>query len=239
MTRLYAYCAGDELAAEAFEGATGVGGSPLMLVRRGALAVLVSEFEGDAVPATRENVAEHNRVNALALARSTPLPFRFGTLVEDSRLAAYVAKQEASLVAALGRVRGCVEMGAKVIWDAGVQGAAGAEDDEGEAGGGQSAGAGTAFLLAKRREVLGEEALRSRAEGVAAALASRLEGLARESSVQVNPKGSLVVRAAHLIERGREEEYRERVRALGREREDLRLMASGPWPPYSFSGPRS
>ena len=94
-------------------------------------------------------------------------------------------------------------------------------------------------MLAKRREVLGEEALRGRAEGVAAALASRLEGLSRESSVQVNPKGSLVVRAAHLIGRGREEEYRERVRALGREREDLRLMASGPWPPYSFSGARS
>ncbi|HEV2862767.1 MAG TPA: GvpL/GvpF family gas vesicle protein [Pyrinomonadaceae bacterium] len=237
--RLYAYCVGDELAAETFEGATGVGGSPLMLVRRGAFAVVVSEFEGDAVPASRENVTEHNRVNALALARSTPLPFRFGTLVEDARLGAYLAKQEATLVAALGRVRGCVEMGAKVIWDAGGRAAGAVEEDEGEAGESPAAGAGTAFLLAKRREVLGEEALRSRAEGVAAALASRLEGLARESSVQVNPKGSLVVRAAHLIERGREEEYRERVRALGREREDLRLMASGPWPPYSFSGPRS
>lgn len=236
--RLYAYCVGDDLAAETFEGAGGVGGSPVRVVRSGALAVVVSEVEGKAVPATRENVAEHNRVNALALARTTPLPFRFGTLVEEARLEGYLAKQEAALLAALARVRGCVEMGAKVIWDAAGR-AAGVEEDEGEAGGSPAAGAGTAFLMAKRREVLGEEALRSRAEGVAAALASRLEGLARESSVEVNPKGALVVRAAHLIERGREEEYRERVRALGREREDLRLMASGPWPPYSFSGPRA
>ena len=191
------------------------------------------------MPATRENLTEHNRVNALALARSTPLPFRFGTLVEAARLEGYLEKQEGALLSSLERVRGCVEMGAKVIWDAGGRGAAGAEEDEGDANESPAAGSGTAFLLAKRREVLGEEALRGRAEEVAAALASRLERLARESSVQVNPKGALVVRAAHLIERGREEEYRERMRSLGREREDLRLMASGPWPPYSFSGPRS
>jgi hypothetical protein len=54
--------------------------------------------------------------------------------------------------------------------------------------------------------------------------------------VRVSPEGSLVVRAAHLVVRERVEEYRERLRAAGDERRELRLLTSGPWPPYSFSG---
>jgi hypothetical protein len=237
--RLYAYCLIEDLPAEILEGAAGVGGSPLVLVRRGPLSAVVSEFDARAVPATRENVLEHSRVNALVLARTTPLPFRFGTLADERRLADYMEKSEGQLLAALARVRGCVEMGAKVIWDAAagaqVEAEAEAEDDDAMPA---PQGSGTAFLLAKRRAALGDESQKRRAEEVAGLLAARLEGLARESAVEVNPSGSLVVRAAHLVARGREEEYRERVRALGRERDDLRLVASGPWPPYSFSGTR-
>ena len=240
MRRLYAYCVGDDLAADALEGATGVAGAPLVLLRRGPLAVVASEFEGDAVPATRENVLEHSRVNGLVLARTTPLPFRFGTLADERRLGEHLEKNEGALVSALGRVRGCVEMGAKVIWDAAAQSEAPGEmEDEGRAVEASARGAGTAFLLAKQRALKGAEALKSRAEEVAALLAARVGGLARESSVEVNPAGSLVVRAAHLVARGREEEYRERLRALGAERADLRLMLSGPWPPYSFGPPRA
>ena len=97
------------------------------------------------------------------------------------------------------------------------------------------AGRGTAFLLAKRREVLGDEALRRRAEEVAAWLASRVSGLVRESSARVHPSEALFVRAAHLVERARLEEYRARVRELTAERADLHFLSSGPWPPYSFS----
>jgi len=236
--RLYAYCVGDQLADEMLEGASGVAGAPLLLLRRGRLAVVASPFEGKAVPATRENVLEHSRVNGLVLAHTTPLPFRFGTLADEQRLGEHLEKNEDALVSALARVRGCVEMGAKVIWDAAAQSEAqGAAEDEGRAVEASAQGAGTEFLLAKQRALKGAEALKARAEEVAALVAAGVEGLARESSVEVNPSGSLVVRAAHLVERGREEEYRERLRALGAGRDDLRLMLSGPWPPYSFSAP--
>jgi hypothetical protein len=95
-------------------------------------------------------------------------------------------------------------------------------------------GRGTAFLLAKQREVLGDEAERRRAEEVAGWLADGVSGLVRESSVRVNPSDALVVRAAHLVERGRVEEYRGRVRSLSAERGELHFLTSGPWPPYSF-----
>jgi hypothetical protein len=96
-------------------------------------------------------------------------------------------------------------------------------------------GRGTAFLLRKRREVLGEEEARARAEELAAWLAEGVGALARESAVRVSPPEAIVVRAAHLIGRERVGEYRTRLRELGTTRPGLRLLASGPWPPYSFS----
>ena len=99
----------------------------------------------------------------------------------------------------------------------------------------EAVGRGTAFLLKKRREVLGEAEARRRAEELTAWLAAGLAELACESAVRVSPSEAIVVRAAHLVERGRVAEYRARLRELGAERPDLRLLTSGPWPPYSFS----
>jgi hypothetical protein len=90
--------------------------------------------------------------------------------------------------------------------------------------------------LRKRREVLGEEEARRRAGESAAWLASGVGELARESAVRVSPSEAIVVRAAHLVERARVGEYRERLRGLGAPRAGTRLLTSGPWPPYSFGG---
>jgi hypothetical protein len=254
---LYVYCLGDDLCAGWFEGVRGVGGAQVRVLALGDLAAVVSEFEGEAAGADAENVRAHNRVNATALARTTPLPFRFGTLAGERRLADYVSENEGALLAALARVRGCVEMSVKIRRGAETAGGgklkaegggrkaekggeeAGAEFDAAAGGdvskGLAAAGRGTAFLLAKRREVLGDEELRRRAEEVAAWLASRVSEFVRESAARVRPPEALVVRAAHLVERARLDGYRARVRELSGERADLHFLTSGPWPPYSFS----
>lgn len=243
MSLWYVYCLGDELTVEMLGGARGVGGSPLSLFVQGGLSAVVSPFEGERVSVTPENALTHNRVNAALLAHATPLPFRFGTLVGEARLTDFMNTQGDALRAALERVRGCVEMSAKIIWDveAARREAAGPEPEsaapESNAAGG---GTGTAFLLQKRREMQGGEALRASAEAVAGWFEGRLSDLVRESRVTVNPSGALVVRAAHLVERGRVEEYRARARSLGEEHAGaLRLLTSGAWPPYSFGDVRA
>ena len=234
---LYVYCLGDELSGAAFEGMAGVGGAPVRLLSLGRLSAVVSDAHEEPVAVTEENLLAHNRVNAAALAVSTPLPFRFGTRAAPERLAEYAAANEAALAEALARVRGRVEMSVKLMDKAEGQGqkASGA----GVAGGGEEAtaavGRGTAFLLKKRREVLGEESARLRAEELAAWLAAGLAGLALESAARVSPSEAIVVRAAHLVERGRVLYSATRLRELGASRPDLRLLTSGPWPPYSFS----
>ena len=271
--RLYAYCVCGPFEAGALADVRGVGGAAVRQFEcGGGLAALVSESGAEgAVGVTPENVRAHNRVNARVLARTTPLPFRFGTLLPETRLAHYVAANEQALRDALARVAGCVEMGVKIMRAAG--GAAGAnrtdagrEDEEPpssstspssllttltspsspaspsspEAGSSSESplavGRGTAFLLAKRREILGGEETRARAEEVGALLDARVAGVVRESRVTLLPSRGLLLRAAHLVERARLDEYRSRVRALEAEHAGgLSFLTSGAWPPYSFS----
>lgn len=250
---LYVYCLGDELSGALFEGLAGVGGARVRLLELGRLSAAVSDAGEEPFAVTEEKLMAHNRFNAAALAVSTPLPFRFGTRAARERLAEYAASNEAALADALARVRGCVEMSVKLMERAGGGGKAGGTRPGAEAeseGGGQegakggeeeeaeAVGRGTAFLLKKRREVMGEEEARRRAGGLAAWLAAGVEGLARESAVRVSPSEAIAVRAAHLVERGRVAEYRSRLRGLGSGRPGLRLLTSGPWPPYSFSDVR-
>ena len=240
--KFYAYCLCEELDAASIEELTGVGGAAVRLLAVGGAASVVavlSEFEGERVPVTRENLLAHNRVNAHVLARVTQLPFRFGTLADEARLASYAAANETAMAEAFERVRGCVEMGVKVRLGEGAKAEAKESEvkvnevkvEEARAAG---VGRGTAFLLAKRREILGEEALKSRAESVAARLAVCVESLARSADVRLSPEGPIVVRASHLIAREDVAEYRARVRDFGAGLSEMHLLASGPWPPYSF-----
>ena len=229
---LYAYCLGDEVTAGSIEDSAGVAGARPRLVERAGISAVVSPFGDEKIAVTRENVMAHERVVRRVLAETTPLPFRFGTIVTEARLASYLDSQQGKLKAQLERVRGAVEMSVKVIWEPLAEGvgAAGGRDEEAAAG-----GTGTRFLLRKRRELLGEGELRERAVEVWAWLGRVLEGLARESQVSLRPSENLILAAAHLVERGRLGDYR---RALGRaraERPELHFLTSGAWPPYSFT----
>ena len=241
--KFYVYCLSDGLSGASAEGLTGVGGAPVRLVEVGGAAsvfgvvAVLSEFAGERVPLTRENLLAHNRVNAHVLARVTPLPFRFGTLADGERLSAYVAANETALAEGFALVRGCVEMGVKVRLDEGAK--AGVEPPavnvEAVNDGAAGVGRGTAFLLAKRREIMGGEALKARAEEAAARVAACVGGVARAADVRLSPEGPIVVRASHLVAREDVEEYRARARELGAGLAGMHVLASGPWPPYSFS----
>jgi hypothetical protein len=232
---LYVYCLCEDPGAAAFEWPAGVGGARVRVLSFGGLAAVVSEAGEEATAANEGTLLAHNRVNAAALVAATPLPCRFGTRAAAERLAEYVSANEAALAAALARVRGRVEMSVKLMEKSEV--GSQKSEVENEAGNAElaAAGAGTAFLLKKRRELLGEEGARRRAEEAAAWLASGVGELARETAERLSPPEAIFVRAAHLVENARVTEYRARLRTLAAERQDLRLLISGPWPPYSFS----
>jgi len=253
--RLYLYCLSDELNADelnacAIQSVAGIAEAVPRMVDLGAIKAVVSDVQIQQVIVTKDNVLAHERVIDFVMAQTTPLPFRFGSVVTAAELQTYVASNEDRLLALLDRVRGAVEMSVKIIWDRDAVRSQRAETRseghligdhliEGHLINAEGAGPGARFLLAKRQEIMGERDLKSRADEIASWLDEGLRGLVREKVIILNPADALVVSAAHLVERGRVAEYRERVNSLGRHRNDLRFLTSGAWPPYSFTRLRS
>jgi hypothetical protein len=232
MTRsqnLYAYCLFD-CGAAGIEPAGGVTGARVRVIPYGDIAAVVSPFDDDHIPPTPGNVLAHEKVVESILAKTTPLPFRFGTLTSTTRLESYIESNRPSLVAALARVRGLVEMSVKIIERSKP---ALAVVEQGES---PRYASGAAFLAAKQREMFERERSKERAAEIAGWLEGQLSDLARASLVSERPAERLVLSAAHLIEREEVEIYRERVRSAFQGRRELHFLTSGPWPPYSFCG---
>ncbi|HWP42721.1 MAG TPA: GvpL/GvpF family gas vesicle protein [Blastocatellia bacterium] len=230
--KLYVYCLSDDLSAGAVEGVSGIGGARVGLYCCGAIKAVISEAGGERALLTRENVLAHDGVIRHALRETTPLPFRFGTIVTASELESYVEARRSSIESLLDRVRGAVEMGVKIIWDKEAARSAAEAQPCDEADG---AGPGRAFLLAKRREMEAAEEIEKRAKDIAGWMENRLNSLVRETFVSIRPADALVIVAAHLVERSRIEQYRARLKSMRQERSDLRFLTSGAWPPYSFA----
>ncbi len=83
--KLYAYCLTEDIDALP-ETLQGVGGAEVRLFKTENFSLLVSEFAGDAVPVNRENALAHAAIVRSVLDRTTPLPFRFGTLGTEEQL---------------------------------------------------------------------------------------------------------------------------------------------------------
>ena len=226
--KLYAYCLVEDL--DTLDAPVrGISGAAARLIKMDELGILVSDSESDAIPVTRENALTHAAVVRSVLDRTTPLPFRFGTLVTEQQLSSYISARKPALLTKLAHVRGCVEMSVKIIWEPST------DNHEEPAGNQLNMGAGATFLAGKRREILGDERRSTEATGISAWLRETVSGLTRDEQVTVRPSEKLVLSAAHLVEWPTLPKYRERVVTARQARPELHFLVSGPWPPYSFA----
>jgi hypothetical protein len=231
---LYAYCLADKVEGSAIESVVGIAGKAPRLISYDGITAVTSEFEGNRVEVNRENVYSHERVVGFVNVRTSPLPFRFGTLVSAAKLSQYVESNRRSLLDLLDRVRGSVEMSVKIICQPEPDG--GAIERVPIEVSDPAIGTGARFLVEKQREMAQAESVKGRAEEIAAWLAESLAGTVGESVVRLRPSVGLAVAAAHLVERTRLGTYRDRLSTARRERPNLHFLTSGPWPPYSFVG---
>jgi hypothetical protein len=205
----------------------GIAGVPVRRLDTGDVSVLVSDFAERSVPVTRGNALAHAAVMQSVLKATTPLPFRFGTLVTEQQLENYVAAKREGLLAKLEQVRGCVEMNVKIISERDSAEVSPAVDTQETPG--------TAFLAEKRREILGAEARAAEAKRVAEWLEGQLAEVVKEIDIKTNPTGRLILSGAGLVERDLVDEFRRRVAEARQQRPDLHFLVSGPWAPYSFT----
>jgi hypothetical protein len=223
--KLYVYCLVEGI--DALNGPVlGISGAAVRLHKFEDLGVLVSDFNTDAVPVTRENAMAHAAVVRNVLDRTTPLPFRFGTLVTEQQLRSYISARKPALETNLALVRGCVEMSVKIIWEVSTD-----KEEEQQ----KEQGAGATFLAAKRREILGSEVRAAQAKEISTWLHETVSGSIKGEKINVQPSERLFFSAAHLVERANLNRYREKVAGARAARPDLHFLTSGPWPPYSFA----
>ena len=224
--KFYVYCVAST-PVELDPSLIGVGGGAAEQLIVDGLSVVASKFDKDRVSVSRENILRHEAIVRNVLAMTTPLPFRFGTLVTEAGLRSYVTSRKAALEDRLEVVKDSVEMSIKVIWQNAV-------DDESPPST-EDLGIGAAFLVAKRQELFGEERLVKRSQEIADWLSGRIKNLVKKENISVHPKQKLVVAGAYLIQRAIQAQFRTRVEELAVERPELHFLTSGPWPPYTFA----
>jgi Gas vesicle synthesis protein GvpL/GvpF len=185
--------------------------APFRAVRRGGLSIVWKEARAVEEP-TADDLWRHGEQLEQLMEDRDVLPVRYGTVVRDEDAAARVLDQRrGELAAGLERVRGAVELALRVRRT--------------DSGAGEPKDA---------HELTGREYLGARAGGVRAAMGvhESLTAVARECIVQ--PSGDLL-RVAYLVDRDDVEAFVALVRRLQDEHEDLALVCTGPWPPFSFA----
>ena len=185
--KLYVYCLAENISALTSP-VSGISGAKVELLNLEGFSLLVSEFDGDSAPVTRENALAHDAVVRSVLDETTPLPFRFGTLVSGEQLGSYLSARRESLTTKLAEVRGCLEMSVKIIGNA---------DPTDVVPESNELGPGATFLQQKRREIFGGEQARE----VASWLSEQVGRLVKQERIVLSPTQKPLVAAAHLVER--------------------------------------
>jgi gas vesicle protein GvpL/GvpF len=194
----------------------GVEGATLEHRRVDGLDLVVSEVS-TALEPTEASVLAHARVVEALLPRTDALlPARFGRGFADERLLEAAVRDRAeTLRDGLDRVRGCVELGLRVVGEAHAPA--------------RAATSGRAYME-------GRLATAMDAKKLANQLHDELAALARASVSEIATTPRFVLSSAYLVEEDQVESLRSRVAGLEKLQTTLSFACTGPWPPYSFAG---
>jgi hypothetical protein len=186
-----------------------------MGLREPLLGTVAGPLLGIATAEDTDMLEHHRVVQELHERFSACLPARFPTYVEDAEtLRTLLTEREEALWAALERVRGRSELAVTAMWTRAPTVAEG--------------GPGRRYLLRLQWQ-----------QRVAREVADEVERVARPEAQSVqralNPRPGTAVSLAVLVPRESTGVVVKRLSSLD-PRDDVRILVSGPWPPYSFVG---
>ena len=214
---------------------TGGGAAELTMVSWRELAAVTGRMDDDRAPLTIDAVLHHEAIVEAVRREGPALPVRFGTVFRDApSVASALAERYEPLAADLDRLGDKVELSLTALWAAppAGDGAAPARDEEDGARAVQ--GAGARYLRACAAELRRDETMKEMARTVARELDEVLGGLALEQRVSLLPTPRVAVRTAYLLDHAGVRDFRAAVDAVRETHGELRVMLTGPWPPYSF-----
>jgi hypothetical protein len=194
----------------------GVQGEPLTLVPFTGGVAIVGEVGARPTvdPATLH--AQDTLVRALHERAGALLPMRFGTASSDREEVMRALQAHGDLATRLATVRGCEQMVMRVL-------GAGPTPDAPVSGG----TTGTEYLEARARRHRPAPALET--------LAAGLENMVKAVKIEPSNQPGMLGAVYHLLERGRADDYRRVVDRLAAGVPAVRVLVSGPSPPYAFA----
>jgi hypothetical protein len=196
----------------------GLDGASLETCEVDDVAAVYSVGGSSGVEASEAALWQHEAVAEALMRDRAVLPVRFGVAFSgEPALRASLSRRRAELGEALDQVRGRVEIGLRVRWEAPSAEAAPVGN-----------GAGRAYLQTRL------EAQR-RGEQLADALHRPLARASVASGHTVLETPRLLLGAAYLVETDQVAAFRAQVDELAAEHSDLGFACTGPWPAYNFS----
>lgn len=193
-------------------------GERFRVIRNGRVAAVVTDRSRSLTPSA-ENLRRYDRtMRELAARFPAILPARFGTTVPEDELLFILSSRRASLARGLATVRGRVQMTVRVMTSAAEVPAA--TEPFGNASSGRDYLTGKARAAAAARVVPAFEPIRG-----AVARWIRDERVDRRGGV---------ASIYHLIPRSSVDAYQRTLNAAA-DAAGVRLVVTGPWPPYAFS----
>ncbi|HZU20833.1 MAG TPA: GvpL/GvpF family gas vesicle protein [Gaiellaceae bacterium] len=213
MIHVYAFAEG----LDALPAVTGLDGAELEQLSLGRVATVFSRrTRPTSAETVRRDALTHGAVvEALAQAATAVLPVRFGEVADDEgALAESLRRRMPAIVAALDRVRDCVEVGLRVWHEPPPR---------------EHAESGAAYM---RRRLEGER----RRRDTVGRLHERLTSIARDAHATVHDLDAREqLTAAYLVPAARVGEVRSLVNDFAARHHDLPVVCTGPWPAYSFA----
>jgi hypothetical protein len=194
----------------------GIAKAPLAAADAGGIDAIFSEVAAGQSEASDESILAHARVvEEVAALNDAVLPARLARpYASEAALVAAVRARSAKLRDALEHVRGCVELGVRVM-----------REREGTAPPDRSGGD---YLRGRLAAV-------HSADSIGGELDAAVDPIVRDRSRGVTATSTLVLSAAYLVPRAEVESFREAVKTVAGGHPEFGFVCVGPWPPYSFA----
>ena len=213
----------------------GVGGKPVFVLSQNGLSAGLSEMtESDLVPGISQILAYEAVIEHFHRAL-TVIPVRYGCQLKDTSEALQLLERHRDEYAALlAGLEGLTEMGIHVLLDRSSPGTESRTEPAAPPPVCPLCESGAAYLAAQRQHYLGLDRAALHERSLVEELWTSLAGLyvRRKMEPPDSNRGSLLS-LYFLVPRASVEPFRHTAHHL-RSRESIKLLLSGPWPPYNF-----
>ena len=211
----------------------GVAGQPVAVLEHPDLGAAVSALAQAGAPADVPCLLAHEQVVEFFFRHRTVIPLRYGAVVGEQReVKALLETHQAEYRALLHALDGCAEMGIQLLLD-GSPGRA--QTDSAAVAPAQLRSAeppGASYLLAKKLSYRSADRMVQRESELVEEISASVAGLFVRRKVE-RPSRDRLLRLYFLVPRAAVECFRRTSRQSSRN-QPVKLLLSGPWPPYNF-----